>query len=244
MQLDLPTNKQGIQYAYYSCSGRRTRKTRCTRRAIPVAVAEQLVADCYARISINEAQYVGLAKKVEAAFDERFAARSDELAELAANRRRLEDESDKLLAAHFADAIDLATLKRHQDRIRAGLADIERRIENEHDQDQGPRRQINKALRLLIDCQRFYKTTDAHGKRLANQTFTTGIDINEDEEATLHLAEPFAVTTGENTYVRGSTTSEIVEHRRFELLTSSMRTKRATNCANAPHDPPPTNSQR
>jgi hypothetical protein len=26
----------------------------------------------------------------------------------------------------------------------------------------------------------------------------------------------------------------VVEHRRFELLTSSMRTKRATNCANAP----------
>jgi len=211
LQLDLPTNKQGIQYAYYSCSGRRTRKTRCTRRAIPVAVAEQLVADCYARISINEAQYVGLIKKVEAAFDERYAARSDELAELAANRRRLEDESDKLLAAHFADAIDLTTLKRHQDRIRAGLADIDRRIENEHDQDQGPRRQIAKALRLLIDCQRLYKTTDAHGKRLANQTFTTGIDIDEDEEATLRLAEPFAVTAGQNTHVRSSTTSEIVE---------------------------------
>lgn len=60
----LPTNKKGIQYAYYSCSGRRTRKTKCTRRAIPVAIAEQLVADCYARISINEAQYLGLAKKV------------------------------------------------------------------------------------------------------------------------------------------------------------------------------------
>ena len=29
----------------------------------------------------------------------------------------------------------------------------------------------------------------------------------------------------------------MVEHRRFELLTSSMRTKRATNCANAPHGP-------
>ena len=28
-----------------------------------------------------------------------------------------------------------------------------------------------------------------------------------------------------------------VEHRRFELLTSSMRTKRATNCANAPMAP-------
>ncbi len=238
LQLDLPTNKQGIQYAYFSCSGRRTRKTKCTRRAIPVAVAEQLVADCYARISINEAQYVGLAKKVVQAFDERFAARSDELAELAANRRRLEDESDKLLAAHFADAIDLTTLKRHQDRIRTGLADIDRRIENEHDQDQGPRRQINNALRLLIDCQLLYKSTDAHGKRLANQTFTNGIDINEDEEASLRLAEPFAVTTGQNTHVRGSTTSEIVEHRGFEPLTSSMPWKRATNCANAPRTRP------
>ncbi len=29
-------------------------------------------------------------------------------------------------------------------------------------------------------------------------------------------------------------TYSMVEHRRFELLTSSMRTKRATNCANAP----------
>jgi hypothetical protein len=27
--------------------------TKCTRRAIPVAVVEQLVVDCYARISIN-----------------------------------------------------------------------------------------------------------------------------------------------------------------------------------------------
>ena len=27
----------------------------------------------------------------------------------------------------------------------------------------------------------------------------------------------------------------MVEHRRFELLTSTMRMSRATNCANAPH---------
>ncbi|HRL81217.1 MAG TPA: hypothetical protein PLK46_12910, partial [Propioniciclava sp.] len=165
------------------------------------------------RRPLHEAQYVGLAKKVEQAFDERFAARSDELAELAANRRRLEDESDKLLATHFADAIDLTTLKRHQDRIRAGLADIDRRIENEHDQDQGPRRQIAKALRLLIDCQRLSKSADAHGKRLANQTFTTSIDINEDEEATIRLVEPFAVTTGESTHVRCLSMSETVDLR-------------------------------
>ena len=119
----------------------------------------------------------------------------------------------------------------------AGLADIDRRIENEHDQDQGPRRQINKALRLLIDCQRLYKTTDAHAKRLADQTFTTRIEVNEDEEAILRLAESFAIastrcarsTNEENTHVRGSTTSETVEPRRIELLTSCLQSRRSTN---------------
>lgn len=235
LQLDLPKNKQGIRYAYFACTDRRKRTTGCTRRAIPVAVAGGLVADCYASISIHEAQYTDLAKQVEEAFDEQFAARSDGLAELTANRRRLETESDKILAAHFADAIDLDTLKRHQDRIRTGLADIDRRITAEHDQDQGPRKQIARALRLLVDCQQLYKSTDAHGKRLANQTFTTGIEIDEDEEhATFRFAEPFTVNSSHKTHVRHLTTSSIVDLRGIEPLTSSMRTRRATNCATGP----------
>ena len=60
--------------------------------------------------------------------DKHSADRDQQSADLTANRAGLEAESDKLLAAHFADAIDLGALKRHQDRIRAGLADIERRL--------------------------------------------------------------------------------------------------------------------
>ena len=125
MQLDYPANKQGVRYGYYVCSGRASKRKTCTRRAVPIGVAEQLVADCYQDIAITEDEYTALAAQVEAAFDERLASRSQELAELTENRQRLQNESDKLLAAHFADAIDLETLKRHQDRIRTGLADIE-----------------------------------------------------------------------------------------------------------------------
>ena len=128
MQLDYPANKQGVRYGYYVCSGRASKRKNCTRRAVPIGVAEQLVADCYQDIAITEADYTALAAQVEAAFDERLASRSQELAELTENRQRLQNESDKLLAAHFADAIDLKTLKRHQDRIRTGLADIDRRL--------------------------------------------------------------------------------------------------------------------
>lgn len=135
------------------------------------------------------------------------------MAELTENRQRLQNESDKLLAAHFADAIDLETLKRHQDRIRTGLADIDRCLASEHDHHTGARKQLSTALSLLVDCATLYARTNDQGKRLANQALTNGTEISEDERATIRLAEPFAALTPEptSTDVRSSSTSSIVE---------------------------------
>ncbi|MFT4010592.1 MAG: zinc ribbon domain-containing protein [Nocardioidaceae bacterium] len=132
MLLDFTTNPRGTTYAYFVCSGRAAKKTTCTPRAMPVAVAERLVAGSYASIAISDATYRDLAAQLDAAFDARTAGRYQEIADLMANRAKLESECDRTLAAHFADAIDLPTLKRHQDRIRAGLADVNRRLA-EHD---------------------------------------------------------------------------------------------------------------
>lgn len=228
MQLDYPANKQGVRYGYYVCSGRASKRKSCTRRAAPIGVAEQLVTDCYQDIAITEA---------EAAFDERLASRSQELAELTENRQRLQTESDKLLAAHFADAIDLDTLKRHQDRIRTGFADIDRRLASEHNHHTGARKQLSKALGLLVDCATLYASTNDQGKRLANQALTDGIEISEDERATIRIAEPFAALTPEpdSTDVRCSSTSSIVDPRGFEPLTPSMRTRCATGLRHGPN---------
>nr|WP_206079949.1 zinc ribbon domain-containing protein [Propioniciclava coleopterorum] len=122
MLLDFATNPRGTTYAYFICSGRAAKKTTCTRRSVPVQAAERLVADSYRDITISETDYRHLAAEVDAAFEEQSAGRDREFANFTANRGRLEAESDKLLAAHFDDAIDLPTLKRHQDRIRTGLA--------------------------------------------------------------------------------------------------------------------------
>ena len=246
MQLDFPANKQGVRYAYYVCSGRASKRKNCTRRAVPVGIAEQLVADCYRDIAISEEQYAALAAQVEAAFDERLTSRSQELAELTENRKRLQNESDKLLAAHFADAIDLETLKRHQDRIRAGLADIDRRLASEHDYHEGSGKQLSTALSLLVDCATLYARTDEQGKRLANQALTNGIEISEDERATIRLAEPFAALAPEpaSSDVRCSSTSSIVDLRGLEPLTPCMPCRCATSCATGPDVLPDLNSRQ
>ena len=249
---DFATNPRGTTYAYFVCSGRAAKRTTCTRRAVPVQVAERLVADSYAGITISEDGYRHLAAQVDAAFDERGAGRDQEFADLTANRARLEAESDKLLAAHFADAVDLPTLKRHQDRIRAGLADIEQRLREHDEQHVGGRAFLHDSLRLLTDAHRAYAHSDDGSRRLANQAFYTRLEITEDEQLRPHLAEPFATIVHETTRGKkakrdvstGSATGESdvacsrktlwVELRGFEPLTSSMPWKRATNCAIAP----------
>ena len=192
MLLDFATNPKGTTYAYFVCSGRASKRTACTRRAVPVAVAERLVADSYASITINDATYRDLAAQVDAAFDKRMAGRDREIAGLMANRARLESESDKLLAAHFADAIDLPTLKRHQDRIRAGLADVNRKLAEHDEHHTGGRAFLHDSLRLLTDAHHAYARSGDADRRLANQAFYTRLDITDDEQLRPRLAEPFA----------------------------------------------------
>ena len=192
MLLDFATNPRGVTYAYFICSGRAAKKTSCTRRAVPVAVAERLVADSYASITISDTTYQHLSADVDAAFDKRNAGNDQELTDLTANRARLESESDKLLAAHFADAIDLDTLKRHQDRIRAGLADVNRRLAEHSEHHTGGRAFLHDSLRLLTDAHHAYQRSGDGDRRLANQAFYTHLDITDDEQLRPTLAEPFA----------------------------------------------------
>ena len=192
MLLDFATNPRGTTYAYFVCSGRAAKKTPCARRAVPVQVAERLVEDSYAAITISEANYRTIAAKVDAAFDKRSARKDQELADLTTNRARLEAESDKLLAAHFADAVDLPTLKRHQDRIRAGLADIEHRLAEHDEHHTGGRAFLRDSLRLLTDAHHAYQHSNDSNRMLANQAFYDRLDITDDEQLRSTLAEPFA----------------------------------------------------
>lgn len=192
MLLDFATNPRGVTYAYFVCSGRASKKTTCTRRAVPLQVAERLVEDSCADITISETDYRHLAAKVDAAFDARMAGRDQEIADLMANRGRLESESDKLLAAHFADAIDLPTLKRHQDRIRAGLADVNRRLAEHDEHHTGGRAFLHDSLRLLTDAHHAYARSGDADRRLACQAFYTRLGITDDEQLRPRLAEPFA----------------------------------------------------
>lgn len=122
--------------------------------------------------------------------------------DLTTTKHRLEAEADKLLEARFADAIDLPTLKRHQDRIRIALADVTKRLEAERHDHEGPRQRLATALRLLADCAKMYERTEDLGKRFANQAFYQRILITEEEKAAIQLNEPFAALAPASSDIR------------------------------------------
>ncbi len=169
-------------------------------------------------------------------------------------------EENKHLKRELADAIDLPTLKRHQDRIRAGLADVNQRLAEHDEHHTGGRAFLHDSLRLLTDAHRAYARSGDADRRLANQAFYTRLDITDDEQLRPRLAEPFATIVRESTGtndddadaehecegrndlrehptsfdVACSRKTTWVEVRGFEPLTFCMPCRRATNCAIPP----------
>ena len=246
-------NRHGKVYCYFVCAGRHSKRTTCTRQAILIEDVEHLIEDYYTRVQITPAQQEALSGMLHHEFDRLMATETDELNRLTTNRDRLEQEQDRLMQAHYAGAVPLSVLKREQDRILAGLDTTNRRIDAHHGDYADARAHLDDALNLLANCADVYARCDNANRRLCNQAFTK-IYIDEDDQLRVENNRPFemlldpeinanALTWAQDSNKartetiddgKGSSLVRGVELRRFELLTSSMRTKRATNCAIAP----------
>ncbi len=248
-------NRHGNVYCYFVCSGRHSKRTECTRQAMLIEDVEKLVEDYYSRVQITPAQQDALAGMLHHEFDRLMAAETEELARLTANRDRLESEQDRLMQAHYADAIPLTVLKREQDRILAELDKVTRRIDAHFGDYADARAHLDDALGLLANCADIYNRCDDANRRLCNQAFFTKVYIDEDDELRVENNRPFemlldpeinanaltwaenadkARTTTNDSVGKGSSLVRRVELRGIEPLTFSLRTRRATNCATAP----------
>src|SRR5207247_872070 len=103
---------------------------------------------------------------------------------------RLLAERDKLLQAHYADAIPLDLLKREQDRIAKQLGLIEERITATDDHQAVVEANLEWAMTLARDCQSAYLTAPPKERRLFNQAFFTKLYIDDEDTIRSELAPP------------------------------------------------------
>ena len=120
------------------------------------------------RVQITPAQQDALAGMLHHEFDHLMASETEELTRLTANRDRLEGEQDRLMQAHYADAIPLTVLKREQDRITAELDKVTQRIDAHYGDYADARAHLDDALGLLANCADIYSRCDDTNRRLCN----------------------------------------------------------------------------
>ncbi|QQS00236.1 MAG: recombinase family protein [Austwickia sp.] len=184
-------NRHGKVYPYFVCSGRHGGAGDCTRQAVLIEDVERLIESYYDRIQIRGQTRQNVAGMMHAQFDQLMAADTQELARLAADRDRLDNERVKLLQAHYADAVPLDLLKQEQARIGAELETINNRIAAHHDEYAAARANLEDSIGLLANVAGIYRRCDDANRRLCNQAFFTAIYLDDDVEPRVTYQQPY-----------------------------------------------------
>jgi site-specific DNA recombinase len=188
---------RGGTYPYYICIGRQRDKTSCTQRSIRIEEAEEAIAAHYATVQLPEEEVKRLRTFLGG---ELTKLRTDADHERTTQERRLRkivDERQKLLDAHYADAIPLDLLKSEQTRIATEVAAIEGRLAEVAADFQKAETNLQRALTRAGDCEAAYREAKPTIRRQFNLAFFKRLLIDEDCTVTGELAEPFDVLLGE-----------------------------------------------
>jgi predicted nucleic acid-binding Zn-ribbon protein len=95
-----------------------------------------------------------------------------EVAEFLSRRlRQLATEREKLLRAYYADAIDVAILKREQARINSEVANAESQVATDGEKLAQAKQIIDVALDLAKDCAASYREAMPDVRKMWNRAF-------------------------------------------------------------------------
>jgi hypothetical protein len=116
----------------------------------------------------------------------------EERERLLRRQQRLFTERDKLLQAHYAEAIPLDLLKTEQDRISGALSQISERLAATETSYNAIETNLIAALGFLEDNHSTYITARPQLRRLINQALFKRILIDQTGDIRADLTEPFS----------------------------------------------------
>lgn len=175
-------SQHGTIYPYFICSGRHSKRTTCTRKAMHVDKVEDLIIDHYAHVQIDHDTLAALHAVISEEFAMLTAQSTFERDDLTKQQHDLLDQRDKLLQAHYAGAIPLDQLKSEQDRIGTALERITARLDAAAANYAEQQADLDRCLDLTSDCHTVYQAAPDTVRRMFNQTFFAKIYITANDK--------------------------------------------------------------
>jgi site-specific DNA recombinase len=184
--------KLGKVYPYYFCVGKQQKRTTCQLKYRPIAVIEEEIEEHYRWLQLTSE---GLERTASAVLAELAKAQRETAHQLDHYRNRLkslEAERQKLLQAHYADAIPLALLKTEQDRISDEVSFIESQLEGTTASSARLKTTANRAVARARNCHAAYLEAGPRERRIMNRAFFEAIWVTEEGVVGWEYNEPFA----------------------------------------------------
>lgn len=191
LSYEVSRGRSGATYEYFYCLGRQRYRNGCGFRAVQVRFVEELVEDHWATVTLAETDVAEIRRLVLEHIRQSLPAQESERDAARTRLLALDRESDKLLQAHYADAINLDDLKREQARIATSRALIERDLSRTVHNEEFLNDRLDSCCRLLARAQQHYLAAEPVARRDFNQGVFKRLYVNEDEVAGSDLTPAF-----------------------------------------------------
>ncbi len=187
---------RGGTYPYFICIGRQQKRTDCDQRAMRIEIVEEQVAAYYKTVQLPEDEIERLRAFLGDQIDGLIKEHGRERESQERRLRKLEVERQKLLDAHYADAIPLDLLKTEQDRITTEIASAEGRLAAVTSNFKVAKTNLERALARVGDCAAAYAEAGPALRRQFNLAFFRRLLVDDDDGISGELAEPFDTLLG------------------------------------------------
>ncbi|MGB2950664.1 MAG: recombinase family protein, partial [Rhodococcus sp. (in: high G+C Gram-positive bacteria)] len=167
--VEIVRNGKGTRYPYFYCLGRKTRRTECNFKAVAITAVEKLIEDHWATRELPNVLRTAIRQDVRAYLDVLLPYRDKRVRAAEREVKRLTDERDALLRAHYAGAVPLDQLRSEQDRISSAIANAQRELADRQLTRDQLHNSLDSALSLLNDSHRLYVGSHARERRAMNQ---------------------------------------------------------------------------
>ena len=189
--IEIVRNGKGVRYPYFYCLGRKKGRTNCNFKAVSITHVEKVVQQHWGTRELTDEQRRTIRQDVVDYLDKLLPERDKRLRAAQGDVKRLFDERDALLRAHYAGAVPLDQLRTEQERISAEIANAQRELATRKSNREELHDRLDAALRLLRDSEAFYARCRSREQRLMIQAVFERLYIVDDEIVGDKLTELF-----------------------------------------------------
>lgn len=189
----------GNVYPYFICAGRhRTKSSRqtCKMRSILIDEVEYQLEKIFDNYSIKPEDRFLLEAQIQDFINKENEKFKTELDALRREKEKIEHKQEKLLEAHFNDAIPLSLMKREQQSLSKQLSAIEHEISVRSTTFDDILKNLSLAFDLIEDCGRTYRKANDNIKKLMCQAIFKRIWIHEDGTVTTDFTDIYKNIVG------------------------------------------------